>query len=263
MNIFGAVTIICIPMLLVMSGSAPSSPATITVSAAASLTDAMGEIASEFEKANPGIDVELNLASSGSLRLQIEAGAPVDVFASASENHMDILAEKGLIDSRYRKDFAENTLVLVVPGNGNTITSIDDLTDKNIERIAIGNPQTAPVGRYAQQSLIESELWDRLEDKMIYAESVKQVLTYVERGEVDAGFVYMTDVSSAQPNSIDVVCEVPVSVSIRYPIAVISSTSHKTKAQDFVHFVTGEKGREILHSHGFKLLALSADKEVV
>ena len=250
-------------MLMVMGGSPTSSPVTITVSAASSLTDAMSELATEFEKTHPDVEIELNLASSGSLRLQIEAGAPIDVFASASQKHMDLLAEKGMIDSTSRRDFAENTLVLVVPSNENVITSIDDLLDGSIERIAIGNPQTAPVGRYAQQSLIEKGLWDRIDNKMIYAETVKQVLTYVERGEVDAGFVYMTDVSTAQPGSIDVVCTVPVSVSICYPIAVISSSSHTTQALEFVHFVTREQGRDILQSHGFEVTALSVENEVV
>ena len=260
-NVFGAVALIFIPVLLILTAPptiTSTEPVTITISAAASLTDAFKDIAADFEKSNPGVNVELNLASSGSLRLQIEAGAPIDVFASASQKHMDILAGNGLIINKSRQDFAGNSLVLVTQKNRN-INTIDELPDENVERIAIGNPETSPVGRYARQSLIEAGLWDSLKDKVIFAENVKQVLTYVERGEVDAGFVYMTDVDGAQPDSIDVVCTVPVSILIQYPVAVVSSASNKAVAEEFNNFVTGENGRKILKNNGFWL----PDQDVV
>lgn len=257
MSGFGVATLIFVPAILMiisapMAAYPSTQPVTITVSAAASLTDAFKEIEADFEKRNPEVNVELNLAGSGSLRLQIEAGAPIDVFASASRENMDILDAKGLIANQSRRDFAENTLVLVTPKNGN-LDTIDDLPDDRVERIAIGNPDTAPVGRYARQSLMETDTWDSVKDKMVFAENVKQVLTYVEREEVDAGFVYMTDVAGAQPDSIDVVCVVPVSTPVRYPIAVVSSSSNKAAAERFTNFVTGENGRRILEEHGFRL----------
>ncbi|MCK4938369.1 MAG: molybdate ABC transporter substrate-binding protein [Methanosarcinales archaeon] len=260
-NVFGAVSLIFIPILLILTAPpalTSTQPVTITVSAAASLTDVFKDIAADFEKRNPGVNVELNLASSGSLRLQIEAGAQIDVFASASQKHMDILAGNGLIFNKSRQDFAGNSLVLVTQKN-RTINKIDDLRDENVERIAIGNPETSPVGRYARQSLMEAGLWDRVKDKVIFAENVKQVLTYVERGEVDAGFVYMTDVDGVQPGSIDVVCTVPVSIPILYPAAVVSSSSNKVAAEEFNNFLTGENGRRILKNNGFWL----PDQDVV
>ncbi|NIA03101.1 MAG: molybdate ABC transporter substrate-binding protein [Nitrospirae bacterium] len=260
-NVFGAVAFIFVLILLILT-AAPTLPSTqpdtITVSAAASLTDAFKDITAEFEKSNPEVSVELNLASSGSLRLQIEAGAPIDVFASASQKHMDILGGNGLILNESRQDFAGNSLVLITQKNRN-INTIDDLFSENVERIAIGNPDTSPVGRYARQSLMEAGHWDNVKDKVIFAETVKQVLTYVERGEVDAGFVYMTDVDGAKPDSIDVVCSVPLSIPIRYPIAVVSSSSNKAIAEKFNNFVTGEHGRKILNEHGFWL----PDQDVV
>jgi len=257
MSGLGVATLIFVLTILMllsapMAADPSAQPVTITVSAAASLTDAFREIEVDFEKRNPEVNVELNLASSGSLRMQIEAGAPIDVFASASGENMDILVAKGLIANKSRQDFAENTLVLVTPKNGN-LDTIDDLPDDRVERIAIGNPDTAPVGRYARQSLMEAGIWDKVKDKMIFAENVKQVLTYVERGEVDAGFVYMTDVGVAQPDSIDVVCVVPVSTPVRYPIAVVNSSSNKAAAEKFSNFVTGENGCRILEEHGFRL----------
>lgn len=227
-------------------------PDAITVSAAASLTEAFTDMESQFETENPGTDVNLNFAGSGSLRQQIEGGAPVDVFASANQNHMDILANETLIDNSTREDFAENSLVLIVPANSNlNITGIKDLTASDVGKISIGNPETAPVGKYTTQALTEAGLWDQLKDKTILAEDVKQVLTYVERGEVDAGFVYMTDAKTADPGTINIVATVPVNTSISYPIAVVSDSDNKEEAQEFVDFVTGEEGQKILEKYGF------------
>lgn len=225
---------------------------TIIVSAAASLTEAFTDIETQFEVENPEIDVEPNFGGSGSLRTQIEGGAPVDVFASASQSHMDILAGEGLIENSSREDFAQNSLVLIVPADSTlNITGIEDLTSPEVERIAIGNPETAPVGKYTTQSLTEAGIWDQLEGKTILAEDVKQVLVYVERGEVDAGFVYMTDAKTAEPGTIEVVATIPVTTPITYPIAVVSASENKEEAQEFVDFVTGPEGQEILEGYGF------------
>ncbi|MDI9395398.1 MAG: molybdate ABC transporter substrate-binding protein [Euryarchaeota archaeon] len=227
-------------------------PETIMVSAAASLTEAFTDMESRFEAQNPGTDVNLNFAGSGNLRAQIEGGAPVDVFASADEKNMDILATKSLIDNSTRKDFAQNSLVLIAPAaSGFNITELADLTDPQVERIAIGNPDTVPVGKYTSTALTEAGLLDKTKNKFILAEDVKQVLTYVERGEVDAGFVYMTDAKTAEPGTIKVVTNLSVSTPVRYPIAVLSSSENKEVAQEFVDFVTGEEGQEILQEYGF------------
>ena len=237
---------------------------TITVSAAASLTDAFSEIAAEFEAANPDVNVELNLAGSGSLRLQIEAGAPIDVFASASQKDMDILAGKDLIDDQSRMDFAQNSLVLIVPQNSATgIASIGDLSGADVTNIAMGGPDTVPAGQYAKLALEDADVWNELGDKMIFAENVRQVLAYVQQGEVDAGFVYITDVNNAQrhdgrggdagsdDSGIRVISAVSLNMAIQYPVAVISSSNHKDEAGAFINFVNGERGQEILKSYGF------------
>lgn len=224
----------------------------ITVSAAASLTECFTEMKQGFEEAHPDIDVNLNLASSGSLRMQIEGGAPIDVFASASQKHMNLLEPEGLIYNDSRSDFAENSLVLIVPtGSENNITSPEDLTDEAIEKVAIGDPETAPVGRYAKEALEEANLWDNTSDKIVYAETVKQVLVYVENDEVDAGFVYMTDAMSADMDRIEVAAEIPVNTPISYPIAVVSSSTEKDAAEEFVDFVLSDEGKTILKKHGF------------
>jgi molybdate transport system substrate-binding protein len=225
---------------------------TITVSAAASLTNAFTDIAAQFEKENPGAKISLNFGSSGNLRMQIEGGAPVDVFASADEKQMNLLNNKSLIDNSSRKDFTSNSLVLIIPANSTlNITNITDLTNPNVKLIGIGNPDTVPVGNYTKTALTEAGLWSQLENKMVPGEDVKAVLTYVEGNNVDAGFVYQTDAKSAKPGTINVVANVSVSTPVSYPIAVVSASTHKETAQKFLDFVTGTEGQEIMKEYGF------------
>ena len=232
--------------------SAIAVPESITVSGAASLTEAFTNIASKFEKENPGTNVNLNFGSSGNLRMQVEGGAPVDVFASADENQMNMLSNKSLVVNSSRKDFAHNSLVLIVPKSSTlNITNITDLANPNVQKIGIGNPGTVPVGKYSLLALNKVGLWSQLKNKAVLAEDVKQVLVYVERGDVDAGFVYITDAKTAQPGTIKIVTIVPVSTSIDYPIAVVSSSTHKEKAKKFIDFVTGKEGQDILNTYGF------------
>lgn len=239
-------------LAMAISPAAEQEPDTLIVSAAASLTEAFTDMESHFEAENPGIDVKMNFAGSGNLRMQIEGGAPIDVFASADQNHMDILSGEELIENNSRKDFAQNFLVLIVPATSTlNITGLEDLTAPEFEKISIGNPDTAPVGKYARLALTEAGLWDQLENRTILAEDVKQVLVYVERGEVDAGFVYMTDAKTADLGTIKIVASVPVSTPVSYPIAVVSSSKQKEEAQEFLDFVTGEEGQEILEEYGF------------
>jgi len=229
-----------------------TAPGTLTVYAAASLTDAFTEIANRFELENPGTNVSLNFGSSGDLRMQIEGGAPVDVFASADEAQMNILANESLIDNATREDFASNALVLIVPANGTlNITSAQNLTNPEVQKIAIGNPDTVPVGNYTRTALTEVGLWNQIENKTIPAEDVRQALTYVERGEVDAGFVYLTDANAAEPGTVKIIENVSVSTPITYPIAIVSSSQNEGTAQNFNNMVSGSEGQEILASFGF------------
>ena len=238
--------VIALGISLVIMAVYPSEeqePTTITVSAASSLTEAFTDLATQFEAKYPEINLNLNFASSGTLRMQIDSGAPIDVFASASQKHMDLLSNAELIDENSRKNFASNSLVLIAPSDSQlNITNLQDLVNPEIEKIAIGNPETSPVGNYAKLSITEAGLWDLLENKLVYSENVKQVLLYVERNEVDAGFVYMTDTYTAQPETIKIITTVPVSTPISYPIAVIASSEHKEESQKFVDFVTGVEG---------------------
>lgn len=228
-----------------------ASAADLTVSAAASLTDAFGVIKAAFEKANPGTTVVNNFAASGALLKQIENGAPVDVFASADQKTMDQAASKSVILAASRVDFLQNALVLIQPADAKTVVKSEtDLLGAGVKRVAIGNPATVPVGRYTQEALTSAKVWDALQPKIIPGESVRQVLDYVTRGEVDAGFVFATDAKIAGAK-VRVVKECPTTSVVRYPIAVVAA-SKNPKAKAFVDFVMSAEGQKILQNYGFK-----------
>ncbi|MEL7638364.1 MAG: molybdate ABC transporter substrate-binding protein [Solidesulfovibrio sp.] len=230
----------------------PARAADLTVSAAASLTDAFNEIKAEFAKANPGINLTMNYAASGTLLSQMEKGAPVDVFASADQKTMDQAAEKKLIDAATRANFVRNDLVLAVPAdNPAKVKDLTSLAATAAKRIAIGNPDSVPVGRYTKAALTKLGQWDALSPKFVMAESVRQVLDYLSRGEVDAGFVYATDAKQGGAK-VKIVTEVPVETPVIYPIAVTAAATDKKAAATFVSFVTGPKGQAILAKFGFK-----------
>ncbi|MES2129926.1 MAG: molybdate ABC transporter substrate-binding protein [Pseudomonadota bacterium] len=218
----------------------PARAGDITVSAAASLTEAFREIGRSYEGSHRGVHLAFNFGASGALMQQIVKGAPVDVFAAADQESMDGAARQGLV--RTRANFAGNRLVVVVPPSGR----IDKLADlAGATRIAIGNPASVPVGRYAREALQAARLWEALEAKFIQTQNVRQALDYVARGEVDAGFVYATDVPLARVRQ---AFEVPMAKPISYPIATVSANP---EAQQFLAYVLSPAGQAILQSFGF------------
>lgn len=238
--------------LSALLSAAPCFAGTVTVSGAASLTAAFGEIKQAFEKANPGVTVNTNFAASGVLLAQIESGAPVDVFASADQETMDRAQSKNLIDTASRKDFATNGLVLCKPREGKaTVTSLASLSDKAVARIALGKPETVPVGRYTREALTAANLWEPLQPKMVFGDNVKQVQDYIARGEVDAGFIFATDAISAA-SKIDVVAEIPTGTKVSYPIALVERSKGNADAKAFAAFVLSPAGQDILARYGFK-----------
>ncbi len=223
----------------------------LIVSAAASLTNAFGEIGKKFESANPGTKVVCNFAASGALLQQIDKGAPVDVFASADQKTMDQAAEKKLIVPETRKDFVKNKLVLIVPSASKAqVKELKELAPGGFAKIALGNPESVPAGRYAREVLTNEGIWEQLKARYIFGESVRQVLDYVVRGEVDAGFVFATDAAVAKER-VRVVLEAQKHKPITYPISVVGATKNKNLAGRFVNFVLSKDGQEILSRYGF------------
>ena len=223
----------------------------LIISAAASLTNAMKEVVAQFNTTHPGIKAACNFAASGVLLQQMAKGAPVDVFAAADQKTMNQAQEKKLIVPASRKNFVSNRLVLIVPLDSKlTVSGLKGLTAPQVQRVAVGNPATVPAGRYAKEALEKAGLWGKLAPKFVLAESVRQVLDYVRRGEVDAGLVYSTDAAIAK-GKVKVIQAVTEHAPILYPIAVSASTGKKAEAHSFVDFVVSPAAQKIFSKFGF------------
>ena len=223
----------------------------LIVSAAASLTNAFKALGPAFEAQHPGTKVLFNFAASDALVQQIAKGAPVDVFASADQDAMDAAQAQQLLAAGTRKNFVGNSLVLIVPADSTlAIATVADLTQAAVKRVALGNPASVPVGRYTRHALEQAKLWSAVEPKAIYAQSVRQGLDYVARGEVDAGFVYNTD-AAIQKTKVRVVATVPTETAIRYPIAAIANRPHGEMARQFIDFTLSATGQALLGQYGF------------
>jgi molybdate transport system substrate-binding protein len=220
----------------------------LTVSAAASLTDAFKEIGPRFQAAKPGATVRFNFAASGVLLQQIAQGAPVDVFASADQETMNRGTAQKLFAADTRRDFAANELVLVTPPGG-AVKALRDLAQPGVKRIAVGKPASVPVGRYTQQALESSQLWADLQPKLVFADNVRQVLDYVSRGEVEAGFVYRTD--ATLKDKVRIAMRVGGHTPVTYPVAVVADSRQAALARDFVAFLSGADAQAVLARHGF------------
>lgn len=222
----------------------------LTVSAAASLTEAFKEIGARFDAAR-GSTTRFNFAASGVLIAQIAQGAPVDVFVSADQETVDRGVKDKLLDPATRRDFASNSLVLIAPGDSTAaLTGVADLTGPGVRRIAVGKPASVPVGRYTRQALEAAGLWARVEPRIVYADSVRQALDYVARGEAEAGFVYRTDALLAN-GKVRIVATVEGHAPVSYPAAVVQDSRQPAAARAFVDYLLGAEAQAILARHGF------------
>ncbi|MGZ5129694.1 MAG: molybdate ABC transporter substrate-binding protein [Caldimonas sp.] len=225
--------------------------ADLTVSAAASLTKAFREIGAAFESAHPGTQVLLNFGASGALLQQIAKGAPVDVFASADQETMDQAEQRQLVAGSERVNFVSNTLVVVVPADARRVPrTLNDLDSPAVKRIAIGLPASVPAGRYAKAALEKARLWTAVEARTIGAQSVRQALDYVARGEVDAAFVYATD-AALMPDKVRVAFAVPSDPPVLYPVAPLVSSPNPPAARQFVAYLVSPPAQAVLARHGF------------
>lgn len=228
-----------------------ASAADLTVSAAASLTNAFKEIGTAFEAQHPGTKVQLNFGASGALLQQMAKGAPVDVFASADQETMDQAQQQNLVKPESRSNFVRNALVVIVPVDASSQPkTLQDLGDAAYKHIAIGVPASVPVGRYTKAVLEKAQLWSVIEPKMIGATSVRQALDYVARGEVEAGFVYATD-AAVMPDKVRLAFTVPTETPVLYPIAPLAASPNAADAQAFVAYVLSPPAQAVLARFGF------------
>lgn len=223
----------------------------LTVSAAISVKDALEDIKSIYQKSQPKLNITYNFGSSGSLQQQIEQGAPVDVFLSAATKQMDALEKGNLLAPGTRKNLLTNSMVLVTPKDQKVVQKFPDLTNPKVKKIALGEPKSVPAGQYGQQVLKHYKIWDQVESKIVYGKDVRQVLTYVETGNVEAGLVYTTDARTSDKVRVAATAPANSHDAINYPIAVIKDSKNMAPAKAFVQFLSGNQAKTIFKKYGF------------
>jgi len=240
---------------LLLLGLAPGAHAQeLTLSVAISMREAVQELGRAFTATRPGVVLRYNFGASGELQKQIEAGAPVDLFVSAATRQMDELEKRGLVVAATRRAFARNLLTVVKPADSRVdLVRPGDLLDARVGRVVIGNPKTVPAGQYAEESLRALGLWERLRPRLVYAENVRQALEYVARGEVEAGFVYATDIA-ARAAGVTEAFRLPEDTyqPVIYPAAVVTASRQPALAGAFIELLLSREGRAVLGRLGFQ-----------
>ena len=222
----------------------------LNISAAASLQEAMVELEKEFKNINPDVKLTVNLGSSGSLMQQIQEGAPCDLFISAGAKQMDTLVEDGTVEKDAVKTLLTNDLVLVA-AKGEKVDSLDALKTDDVEKIAIGDPESVPAGKYAKEVLDNTKLYDNVKDKLVLAKDVKEVLSWVQKGNADVGFVYLSDATGVDDVDVVLTTDDDSHSEIAYPVAVLKDSKQAKVAQQFEDFLLSDKAQNILEKHGF------------
>ena len=224
---------------------------TLTLSVAASLTQTMGEIETQYRQTHGNVEFRNNFGGSGTLAREIEQGAPVDVFLSAAAGPMDELQAKGMIEAETRHDLLRNTLVLIAPSDSR-LQGFAGLTGKEVRQIALGDPGSVPAGQYGKQTLTALKLYDQVKGKIVLAKDVRQVLTYVETGNADAGLVYATDAQNDARVRIVATAPEGTHDPIVYPVAVVGAGRESGAAQLFVEYLRSPTAAAIFVKHGFR-----------
>jgi molybdate transport system substrate-binding protein len=243
-----------IAVSLLLLGQSALRAAEVTVFAAASLTDALKETATAYQKQSDD-KISFNFGASSLLERQIEEGAPADVFFSADEAKMDTLAAKDLIMKETRKSRLSNSLVIVTSADSELkITSPADLTNPKIRRIALADPKAVPAGVYSKTFLEKEKLWLDVESKVVPVDNVRAALAAVESGNIEVGMVFKTD--AAISKKVKVAYEVPASAGLKisYPMAVTKNAKQVESAKKFVEYLASDDAAKIFEKYGFIVL---------
>ncbi|HTA17517.1 MAG TPA: molybdate ABC transporter substrate-binding protein [bacterium] len=227
----------------------------ILVFAAASMTDSLKVAGAAYGK-KTGEKVEFNFAASNLLAVQIAQGAPADLFLSADDKQMDLLAGKGLIDKASRRELLSNTLVAVgLVGSPVSVSGPAGLLSKQVTRLALADTRAVPAGVYAKKYLESRGLWDALAAKVLPTANVRGTLQAVVSGNADVAMVYKTDALISK--KVHILFEVPAKEGprIEYPIAVVAASAHAADARAFLRYLASKQGRDLFRSYGFLIPA--------
>lgn len=235
---------------------ATAKPVTLTISAAASLTEAMGEIKALYAIEKSNVTINYNFGASGALEQQIEQGASADLFFSAATKQMDVLQTKDLILEDTKVNLLGNTVVLVVKSDSTlAISDFKGLENAEIKKIALGEPKTVPVGQYSEEIFASLNMLNKIKSKAVYGKDAKEVLTWVETGNVDAGVVYGSDAKTSKKVKVASVAGKDLyKTPVIYPIAVIKASKNIDDTKVFLKFLSSSKAKEVFIKYGFDFL---------
>ncbi|MGO4344230.1 molybdate ABC transporter substrate-binding protein [Paenibacillus sp. MCAF9] len=240
------------PEVTAISTETPAENVDLTISAAASLTDTLKEIETQFKVIHPNVKLNFNFGASGALQKQIENGAPADLFLSAASKNMKSLVDAKLIAEDSQTNLLSNGLVLVTSKTSKTqLAKVNDLLNADVKTIAIGIPESVPAGSYTKEALEQAKLWDSLQPKVVQAKDVRQVLQYVETGNADAGFVYKTDALTSDKVNIVLTVDPATYTPITYPIGIVTATKHLPESKQFYDYLQTAEAMAVFEKFGF------------
>lgn len=248
---FVSCAVLCAASLFLGACHAPRRTV-LTLSVAASLQEVLTETEAAYRQDHPTVEFRNNLGSSGTLAREIEQGAPVDAFLSAAAKPMDDVEAKGLIEQGTRRNLLFNSLVLIAPRDSQ-LQGFEGLAGRSVKLIALGDPASVPAGQYGQQTLAAMHLLEKVNAKLVLGKDVRQVLTYVETGNADAGIVYATDAQIS--DRVRVVAVAPASShdAIVYPAAIVKASRNGQAARGFVDYLSSPAAKAVFIKHGFTI----------
>jgi molybdate transport system substrate-binding protein len=221
----------------------------IIVAAAANLTDAFGELGRRFT-ARTGVRVTLSFGATADLARQVENGAPFDVYAAADTSHVDELGRKNLLTDGTRAVYARGRLVVwTAQGSGLQLERVEELAGARVSKVAIAKPDVAPYGQAAVESLRALKVWQQVEPKVVYAQSVAQAKQWAATGDADAALLPRSLVREGEGRAIEV--DARLHAPIDQAMAVVRASKNQEAARRFVEFVMGEEGQSVLKSFGY------------
>ena len=241
-------------LLIAGLGFSFAASAKVTVFAAASMTDALQQVAKDYAKQNPKNEVVFSFASSSTLAKQIEEGAPADIFVSASNKWMKYLSEKDLTVKETEKVLVGNDLVLIAPVKS-AVNSVDIAKGEWINALkdsylSVGDPAHVPAGQYAEEALTKLNLWDKVQDRLARAKDVRGALALVERAEAPYGIVYSTDAKISQQVKTVAVFPADSHKPVVYPVSILKDHDN-TDSRDFLKYLESDAAKKVLVGYGF------------
>lgn len=246
--------LLAISASLFASCSKASKKTELTILAAASLTDVCAELKTEYQKESPGVELFFSFGGSGALQAQVEAGAPCDIFLSAGKRQMDALEKQNLMEDGSVSNLLQNEVVLILPKDSALkISSFDELVSPAVKLVAVGEPQSVPVGQYAKAVCASLGIWEAVSAKANFASDVRTALSWVEEEACDCGIVYATDAASSQKVFVAASASKGSCPPVIYPVGIVAASGHKDAARAFVDFLHSKKAKTVFEKTGFKM----------